>query len=33
LIGQAALGLNHRIVLARGLRATVGFEHIIDDAL
>ena len=32
LIGQAALGLNHRIVLAPGLRATVGFEHIIDDA-
>ncbi|NER81484.1 MAG: TonB-dependent receptor [Leptolyngbya sp. SIO1D8] len=32
LIGQAALGLNHRIVLAPGLRATVGVEHVIDDA-
>ena len=32
LIGQAALGLNHRIVLAPGLRATVGIEHVIDDA-
>jgi len=32
LIGQAALGLNHRIVLAPGLRATLGVEHVIDDA-
>ncbi|MEM1290977.1 MAG: TonB-dependent receptor [Cyanobacteria bacterium P01_H01_bin.162] len=32
LIGQAALGLNHRIVLAPGLRATVGIEHVIDDS-
>ncbi|MGF1460825.1 MAG: TonB-dependent receptor [Leptolyngbyaceae cyanobacterium] len=32
LIGQAALGLNHRIVLAPGLRATLGIEHVIDDA-
>lgn len=32
LIGQAALGLNHRIVLAPGLRATIGVEHVIDDA-
>ena len=32
MIGQAALGLHHRIVLAPGLRATVGVEHVIDDA-
>ncbi|MEM6518035.1 MAG: TonB-dependent receptor [Cyanobacteria bacterium P01_C01_bin.70] len=32
LIGQAALGLNHRIILAPGLRATVGVEHVINDA-
>ncbi|MEM6839097.1 MAG: TonB-dependent receptor, partial [Cyanobacteria bacterium P01_C01_bin.120] len=31
LIGQAALGLNHRIILAPGLRATVGVEHVISD--
>ncbi|NEQ43582.1 MAG: TonB-dependent receptor [Leptolyngbya sp. SIOISBB] len=32
LIGQAALGLNHRIILAPGLRATLGVEHVINDA-
>lgn len=32
LIGQSALGLNHRIVLAPGLRATLGLEHVISDA-
>lgn len=32
LIGQAAIGLNHRIILAPGLRATIGVEHVIDDA-
>ncbi|WP_008308519.1 hypothetical protein [Leptolyngbya sp. PCC 6406] len=32
LIGQSALGLNHRIVLAPGLRATLGFERVINDA-
>ncbi|MEL6381231.1 MAG: TonB-dependent receptor [Cyanobacteria bacterium J06626_18] len=31
LIGQAALGLNHRIELAPGLRATLGVEHVISD--
>ena len=32
LIGQAALGLNHRIVLAPGLHATLGVEHVINDS-
>ena len=32
IIGQAALGLNHRIVLAPGLRANFGIERVIDDA-
>lgn len=32
LIGQAALGLNHQIVLAPGLRANLGVEHVINDA-
>ena len=32
LIGQAALGLNHRIILAPGLRATLGVEHVVNDA-
>lgn len=32
LIGQSALGLNHRIVLAPGLRVNLGFERIINDA-
>lgn len=32
LIGQSALGLNHRIVLAPGLRATLGVERVIDNA-
>lgn len=32
LIGQAAIGLNHRIILAPGLRATIGFEQVVDDA-
>lgn len=32
LIGQAALGLNHRVILAPGLRATIGIEHVLDDA-
>ena len=30
--GQGAVGLNHRLVLAPGLRATVGFERIFGDA-
>jgi hypothetical protein len=32
LIGQSALGLNHRIVLAPGLRVNLGFERILNDA-
>lgn len=32
LIGQSAIGLNHRIVLAPGLRANVGFERILSDS-
>ncbi|MEY3299061.1 MAG: hypothetical protein RLZZ597_2321 [Cyanobacteriota bacterium] len=31
LTGQGALGLNHRLVLAPGLRATLGFERIFGD--
>ncbi|MFQ4138904.1 TonB-dependent receptor [Nodosilinea sp. PGN35] len=30
--GQGAIGLNHRLVLAPGLRATFGFERIFGDA-
>lgn len=30
--GQGAVGLNHRLVLAPGLRATFGFERIFGDA-
>jgi hypothetical protein len=29
--GQGAIGLNHRLVLAPGLRATVGFERIFSE--
>ncbi|MFE4105691.1 TonB-dependent receptor [Almyronema epifaneia] len=30
--GQGAIGLNHRLILAPGLRATLGFERIYGDA-
>ncbi|NJN01726.1 MAG: TonB-dependent receptor [Leptolyngbyaceae cyanobacterium RM1_1_2] len=30
--GQGAIGLNHRLILAPGLRATFGFERIYGDA-
>ncbi|HSM83340.1 MAG TPA: TonB-dependent receptor [Nodosilinea sp.] len=30
--GQGAIGLNHRLVLAPGLRATFGFERVFGDA-
>lgn len=30
--GQGAIGLNHRLVLAPGLRANFGFERIVGDA-
>jgi len=30
--GQGAIGLNHRVVLAPGLRANIGFERIVGDS-